>query len=102
MLTFYVEDQLHGRRRMFSDDPVNSFLHVARRLSASGSNALDVINPYADAMLNFIQIDRLIPELEAAMRGCSLSVPERELVGKVLDAAREARELGGYLFVEGD
>ncbi|GAA2531854.1 hypothetical protein [Winogradskya humida] len=98
MLTFYVEDQNHDRIRRVTDDAANSFLQVAR---AAGSRVLDVVDPYADAMFNFIQLDRLIPELKELLAGDSLSGAQRAKVEEVLSAATEARELSGYLFIVG-
>ncbi|HEY9474145.1 MAG TPA: hypothetical protein VIS06_09880 [Mycobacteriales bacterium] len=102
MLTFYVEDQVHHRVRRFVDDPANSFLQVARRCAVIGTRVLDVIDPYADAMLNFIQLDRLIDELNGLLSGGLLSETERVKVIEVLDGAAESRRISGYLFIEGD
>ncbi|MEU4445161.1 hypothetical protein AB0K14_23730 [Actinosynnema sp. NPDC050801] len=98
MLLFHVEDQTHHRVRNFTDDSANSFLGVARRCAANGSRVMDVIDPYTDTMLNFIQLDRLIGELGALLASGELVGPERDL----LAAAKEARGLSGYLFIVGD
>jgi Fe-S-cluster formation regulator IscX/YfhJ len=100
-LTIYVEDELHTRLRSFSDDAQNSFLNLCRRCSAAGSKVMDVIDPYTDTMLNFIQLDRLILELEEVLHG-NLSAGEREVTAEVRRAAVEAREISGYLFIQGD
>jgi hypothetical protein len=100
-ITFYVEDQLHQRGRAVFDDGANTFLNLARRLAGAGTQVFDIIDPYADAMLNYIQLDRLCRELDVALAG-DLSLAERDLALQVLAAAKEARELSGYLFVEGD
>jgi len=102
MLTFYIEDQAHDRIRHFVDDPVNSFLQFARLRAAVGTKILDAINPYADTMLNFIQLDRLIVELREALAGECIADAQREKVEEVLEGATEARLLSGYLFIEGD
>jgi hypothetical protein len=102
VLRFHVEDQVHHRVRSFTDDSANSFLNVARRCAANGSRVMDVIDPYTDTMLNFIQLDRLIGELGALLATDRLVEPERNLVVEVLDAAKEARGLSGYLFIVGD
>jgi len=102
MLTFYVEDQSHGRIRTFSDDPRNSFLQVARRAAASGSAVLDAVDAYSDSMLNFKQLEQLVEELGSLLGDSTLSSAERRKVSEVRDAAVEARGLSGYLFIEGD
>ena len=100
-LVIHVENQLHERGRAVLDDEANTFLNLARRLSRSGTQVLDIIDPYADAMLNFIQLDRLCRELDAAL-ATALSDAERRLATDVRAAAAEAREQSGYLFIEGD
>ena len=100
-LTIYVEDELHTRLRGFSDDPENSFLNLCRRCTITGSKVMDVIDPYTDAMLNFIQLDRLMSELGKVLDG-DLPPSEREVTEEVLRAAMEAREISGYLFIQGD
>src|SRR3954453_2477961 len=102
MLTFYVENQAHHRVRRFVDDPTNSFLQVVRQRAVAGTRVLDVIDPYADAMLNFIQLDRLIAQLEEILSNGPLTESQREKVIEVLGGAVEAREMSGYLFIEGD
>lgn len=100
-LTFYVEDQLHQRGRAVFDDDANTFLNLARRLARAGTKVFDVIDPYADTMFNYIQLDHLCNELDLALSG-DLSVAERELALLVRAAAIEARGLSGYLFLESD
>ncbi|XTZ16522.1 hypothetical protein ACQSSU_03790 [Micromonospora echinospora] len=100
-IRFYVEDQLHNRRETFSDGPENPFLTLARRLARDGSRVFDIIDPYADAMFNYIQLERMINELEDALQR-SIAPSERDMALKVQHAAREARNLSGYLFIEGD
>lgn len=102
MLTFYVENQTHDRVRRFVDDPANSFLQLARQRVVAGTTVFDVIDPYADAMLNFIQLDRLIVELREVLTTVSLSDVQRAKAEEVLEGATEARALSGYLFIEGD
>jgi hypothetical protein len=101
-LTIYVENELHERVRVLTDDPDNLFLNVCRRLARSGTTVLDVIDPYTDTMLNFVQLDRLIAELAAAQADGRLSAHESEIVRAVLEAAAEARRISGYLFFVGD
>lgn len=101
-LTIYVENELHERVRELTDDPDNTFLRVCRRLTGLGTTVLDVIDPYTDTMLNFIQLDRLVTELGAALSDGELAPHESEIVQAVLDAATEARALSGYLFFVGD
>lgn len=93
---------MHHRVRSFTDDSANSFLGVARRCATNGSRVMDVIDPYTDTMLNFIQLDRLIGELSALLASRELIGSEQDLVTEVLTAAKEARELSGYLFIVGD
>ncbi|WP_436536009.1 hypothetical protein [Actinoplanes sp. HUAS TT8] len=100
-LVIYVENQCHERGRAVADDGANTFLNLARRLSAAGTQVLDIIDPYTDAMLNVIQLDRLCRELDAALT-TDLSDTERALATAVRAAAAEAREQSGYLFIEGD
>ncbi|MEU4564973.1 hypothetical protein AB0F72_41890 [Actinoplanes sp. NPDC023936] len=102
MLTFYVENQAHDRVRRFVDDASNSFLQLARLRAAAGSKVLDVIDPYADAMFNFIQLERLIAELREVLAGGHIADAQREKAEEVLEGATEARALSGYLFIEGD
>ncbi|GAA2554882.1 hypothetical protein GCM10010435_26730 [Winogradskya consettensis] len=102
MLTFYVEDQNHARVRRVADDAANSFPQLARARAAAGSRVLDVVDPYADAMFNFIQLDRLIVELKELLAEESLPGAQRAKAEEVLGAPTEARELSGYLFIVGD
>lgn len=101
-LTFHVEDQLHRRVRMFTDDPQNSFLSVCRCYANAGTSVMDTIDPYADAMLNFMQLDRLIAELGRILENDVLAPGERRLVLEVRSAAIEARQLSGYLYIQGE
>jgi hypothetical protein len=71
-------------------------------MTAAGSAVTDVIDPYTDTMLNFIQLDRLIGELANIISPGELSDLERLKATEVLEAAREAREMSGYLFIVGD
>jgi hypothetical protein len=100
-LTFHVEDPIHQRLRTFSDDGANTFLNLCRRLAAKGTGVLDILDPYADTMLNYIQLDRIVLELREALSQ-DLSEAERSLALMVLAAVQEAREISGYLFVQGD
>ena len=100
-IRFYVEDQLHNRGTTFSDDAGNSFLGLARRLALAGSRVFDVIDPYTDTMFNYIQIDRILSELDDALQG-DITQSERELALRVKGAAREARSSSGYVFIEGE
>jgi hypothetical protein len=100
-LTFHVEDQMHQRRRTFADDKDNTFLNLCRHLAKRGTLVLDIIDPYTDTMLNYIQLDRIIIELQTALDG-NLSQSERALVIEVQVAAQEAREVSGFLFIQGD
>lgn len=61
-----------------------------------------MIDPYADAMLNFIQLDRLIVELREVLATEPLSDVQRAKAEEVLEGATEALALSGYLFIEGD
>ena len=100
-LTFFVEDEMHGRIRRFADDAENSFLNLCRKAAADGSVVMDVIDPYTDTMLNYIQLDRLIAELAKTLDG-PLAPNVRTIAQEVHKAAQEAREISGYLFIQGD
>jgi len=100
-LTFYVENQLHERLHEFADDSENSFLNLCRRMARDGSKVVDIIDLYTDTMFNFIQLDRLTKELGELPQD-SLTQPERRIVAAVMEAAAQAREISGYLFILGD
>lgn len=101
-LVIHVEDQQHRTVRTLVDDPANTFLNLCRRLTKSGTKVLDIIDPYTDTMLNFMQLDRLIGELGTALDSGELPGRESEIAREVVAAAVEARGLSGYLFFVGD
>jgi hypothetical protein len=102
VLTVYVEVQTHDRVRFFADDAKNSFLQVARHLAGAGGRVTDVIDPYADTMFNFNQLERLRDELDDALGRSWLSSAQRLKTIEVWDAALEAMGMSGYLFFAGD
>jgi hypothetical protein len=53
-------------------------------------------------MFNFIQLERLIKELDAVLGDSWLSDAQRSKVVTVRDAAIQARGLSGYMFIQGD
>ncbi|GAA1621918.1 hypothetical protein GCM10009744_06390 [Kribbella alba] len=63
---------------------------------------MDVMDPYTDTMFNFIQLERLIEELDAVLGDSWLSDAQRSKVVTVRDAAIQARGLSGYMFIQGD
>ncbi|WP_380825780.1 hypothetical protein [Sphaerisporangium rhizosphaerae] len=53
-------------------------------------------------MFNFKQLDRLLIELDGADEGGEMSVEESLIAAQVKAAAQYARQISGYLFIQGD
>ncbi|MFC7382517.1 hypothetical protein ACFQSB_09910 [Sphaerisporangium rhizosphaerae] len=102
MLTFHVQNQAHESLWEFPDDAQNSFLNLCRRLAARAGSVVDPVDPYADTMFNFKQLDRLLIELDGADEGGEMSVEESLIAAQVKAAAQYARQISGYLFIQGD
>jgi hypothetical protein len=101
MLKFHVQDQLHRTIREFSDDTDNSFLNICRALRHR-IRYLDIVDPYADAMWNYIQLDSLKVDIMRELDSGWLSEKQRLVVEKVLSAVLEARSVSGYVLIVGD
>ncbi|MEV8366531.1 hypothetical protein [Streptomyces niveus] len=94
-LGIYVEDLWRGRLSAFTDDKEASFMGACE--SAPEESLLNGVNRYGETLFNFIQLSRLVKELE--------SLPEDErtpVVQQVIDGAKEAIHRTGYLHFIGD
>jgi len=101
LLRFEVQDQLHQPVRSFeepNDEPFIGFCRVAKGL---GVRYVDSIGPYQDSMLNSQQLQAWVEDFPGAIQSELLSERQRASAQRVLQAAREAEELAGYLFIYG-
>ena len=101
VLTVRVQDQMHGVVRTLVQPDDEPFLKVCRLFAASGVRFVDFIWPYQDAMLNEFQLRAWLEDFPRALGSVELTDSERESAEMLLDAAREAVELSGYLFFGG-
>lgn len=100
-LTIHVQNQLHETMRTFVEPPGEPFLKFCRAATAIGVRYVDFIWPYSDAMLNFFQLAAWLEDFPRVLDFDVISPEERASARRVLEAAKEAHTLAGYLFIEG-
>ncbi|ELT43582.1 hypothetical protein G205_17234 [Arthrobacter nitrophenolicus] len=100
-LTIHVQNQLHETMRTFVEPPGEPFLKFCRAATAIGVRYVDFIWPYSDAMLNFFQLAAWLEDFPRVLDFDVISPKERASARRVLEAAKEAHTLAGYLFIEG-
>jgi len=100
-LNIYVENRNHDRVRSLVDDADGSLM-AACRSAIETSCVLGSVSPYGDTMFNEHQLKRLLVELDEVVRQGSSSPAQRRLLQELDDAAREAIQIHGYLFISGD
>jgi hypothetical protein len=101
MLTIRVQDQLHRTVRELHDDPDNSFLEYCRAAARNGKRFMDAVDPYADSMWNYIQLDAVAADMHEALSRGALPGSQTHVVTDALGAVREARSLSGYVLIVG-
>lgn len=100
-LTVHVQNQLHETMRTFVEPPGEPFLKFCRAATAIGVRYVDFIWPYSDAMLNFFQLAAWLEDFPRVLDSDVISPEESASARRVLEAAKEAHALAGYLFIEG-
>lgn len=102
MLLIMVQNQLHEEIRSFIDTR-NLWLVFTRRAGANGAQVLPFVDPYADTMFNFRQIEAAIREIDDELASSSdISFQEQQRALEVRAASLEARTTAGYIFFVGD
>ncbi|WP_077489825.1 hypothetical protein [Sinomonas mesophila] len=101
LLTIHVQNQLHETVRTFVEPPGEPFLKFCRAATTLGVRYVDFIWPYADAMLNFFQLAAWMEDFPRVLDSDVLSPEESASSRRVLEAAKEAHAIDGYLFIEG-
>ena len=101
LLRVHVQNQSHETVRTFVELPDEPFLKFCRTATAIGVRYVDFIWPYSDAMLNFFQLAAWMEDFPRVLDSDVLSPEESASARMVLDAAKEAHALAGYLFIEG-
>jgi hypothetical protein len=102
MLNIHVQDQMHTVTRSLSDADARAFLAFSRDAAARGATLLSYIDPYADTLFNFKQIDLMLSEIDDELHRQQHPDEQREAAAHVRVAAVEARRMSGYLLFEGD
>jgi hypothetical protein len=97
----FVENLNRERVRALEGDP-KVFFQICHKLDLAGPSVLSVVDRYADSLLNFKQLDRLLVELGTALNSGFFSETELPVAVELFEATKEARDISGYLFVEGD
>lgn len=101
LLTIHVQNQLHETVRTFVEPPGEPFLKFCRAATVIGVRYVDFIWPYLDVMLNFFQLAAWLEDFSRVLDSDVLSPEESASARRVLEAAKEAHALAGYLFIEG-
>lgn len=101
ILRISVQNQLHEKVRDWLDEPDNAFYRFCAKAEPLGVRYVDFIWPYSDAMLNYFQLAAWIEDFPAAMASGAFSQAESTSASNVLEGAREAHALDGYLLLEG-
>ncbi len=96
-----VQNQLHETIRTLEEPPGELFLKFCRTASTMGVRYVDFIWPYSDAMLNFFQLAAWLEDIPRVLDSREVSPEERASARRVLDAAKEAHAVDGYLYIEG-
>lgn len=101
LLTIHVQNQLHETVRTFVEPLGEPFLKFCRLATDIGVRYVDFIWPYSDAMLNFFQLAARLEDFPPVLDSDVLSPEESASARTVLEAAKQAHALVGYLFIEG-
>ncbi|MFC5175637.1 hypothetical protein [Nocardioides taihuensis] len=101
LMRVQVRNQLHEVVRVYEEPDGEPFLRFCRRAAIQGVRYVDFTWPYQDSMLNEYQLKAWLEDLPNALNIDGLPEDERSSVVAILQAAREAEDLAGYLFIEG-
>jgi hypothetical protein len=101
LLRVQVQNQLHEVVRVYEEPSGEPFLRFCRSATNEGIRHVDFIWPYQDAMLNEFQLKAWLEDFPRALKDERLPMDQRSSVSAVLEAAREAESIAGYLFFEG-
>jgi hypothetical protein len=100
VLQIQVQNQLHEVVRELEEAPGEPFLEFCRLAADMGVRYVEFIWPYQDSMLNPFQLGRWLEDFPKALEQDTFTEEQRESALRVLDAAREAESLDGYLLFE--
>ncbi|XBB65721.1 hypothetical protein ABFU82_16570 [Nocardioides sp. WV_118_6] len=100
-LVVQVRNQDHEVVRTWQELPGEPFLRFCRKAESLGVRYVDFIWPYADAMLNFFQLASWLDDFPRVLAGGTFAEDEAVSARLVLEGAREAEALDGYLFFHG-
>ncbi|MGD9527208.1 MAG: hypothetical protein AB7G36_11690 [Candidatus Nanopelagicales bacterium] len=101
ILRISVQNQAHTIVRSWEEPVGEPFLRFCRKASEFGVRNVDFIWPYADAMVNFFQIQQWLEDFPKVLDSGGFDDEERASALRVLAAAREAAGFDGYLWFEG-
>lgn len=99
-MQFQVRNQLHEIVRSFDEPAYGPFLDFCRKATRMGVRYVDFIWAYQSAMLNNAQLQAWLEDFPAAISQIPMNSIQRADVLEVLEAAREAEAIDGYLFIE--
>ncbi len=101
VLTIHVQNMVHQTVRTLVEPDDEPFLRFCRRVEPLGARNVDFVWPYTDSMLNHVQLRSWTIDFPPLLQDPSVPQDERESASRVLQAAQEALDLDGYLFIEG-
>ncbi|MGQ4617312.1 hypothetical protein [Nocardia sp. R7R-8] len=96
-VTIIVQGLSHSEISRYSDDPEGTLLEMCGK-AAEGS-MLGGIIPHGDTMFNSYQLRFLVDEIDAMP---ARNDAEKEMWGRLRDAAQTAIRRSGYLWFNGD
>ena len=99
-MEFQVRNQLHEIVSSFDEPAYGPFVSFCRRAAQIGVRYVDFIDPYQSAMLNNFQLKAWLEDFPAAIDAIPMNSIQRADVLEVLEAARQAEAIDGYLFIE--
>ena len=99
-MQFQVRNRLHEIVSAFDEPAYGPFVSFCRRAAQIGVRYVDFIDPYQSAMLNNFQLKAWLQDFPAAIDEIPMNSIERADVLEVLEAARLAEAIDGYLFIE--
>lgn len=95
-----VQDPLHRVMREFTEVPPYEFVAFAQRAAKLGVRHMTFIHDYTDSMLNPFQLRDWLEDIPRVLAQHPWTDVERLTAERMLEAAREAEQVEGYLFFE--
>jgi len=99
-MQFQVRNQLQEIVSSFDEPAYGPFLSFCRKAELIGVRYVDFIVPDESAMLNNFQLKAWLQDFPAAIDEIPMNSIQRADVLEVLEAARHAEAIDGYLFIE--